>query len=596
MEKFRLLSHSRDILSDIWNITRTRFIVESVKIIIYIINLVCGEIYLYKLIFDSLASKNSFQLTGFYIVLLFTIISVNILFGNWYSNVYSPKSDLLIKSEVKKTIFYRLLQVDLLQYDDPEFYNKKIWACNDMDGRYIVILNASFTLISSVLTCISLVISAFLLEPFLIIFAMIYIGATIWVNKYYVGVKFEFDKNSVSVKRLMDYPKSIFFSVAAAKDIRTTDLPLLLKSKYKESFLAYQKVIGIYGKKKAIAYLMLLYIEMFFGSWIPLLFVAGKAILTKVYSIGTVSASISVISAMKKGVKGLIDSISQIQEQSLYIKNYYEFKTSESDIKENETGIEPSHGINQIKLDGVWYKYPNQEDYILKDINMNIKSGEKVAIVGHNGAGKTTLIKLITRLYLPQKGTVYFDEKPQEQYRLKALRDRFGVLFQDFQIYALSVLENILMDTSDYNDTDMAKGDIALRNCGIYERIYNEAHRLKTNLLKEYDEEGLILSGGQLQKLAIARLFVKECGVVIMDEPSSALDPISEYEINIKMLEAAKDKTVILISHRLSATKDVDNIYYLEEGRIVEQGSHDELMKINGKYANMFMLQAKNYI
>lgn len=273
-----------------------------------------------------------------------------------------------------------------------------------------------------------------------------------------------------------------------------------------------------------------------------------------------------------------------------------EFNSYINNIKENESGIEPLYKANSIKLENVSYRYPNQDKYILKNININIKSGEKVAFVGHNGAGKTTLIKLILRLYLPQEGVIYLDEKPQDTYKLKLLRERFGVIFQDFQLYALNVFENVLMNSSIFNESNISTVNYALRRSGIYDRIYQEKYTIKTQLLKDYDKDGLILSGGQAQKLALSRIFAKECGVIIMDEPSSALDPKSEYGIFKSMLDVAKDKTLILISHRLSSTKDVDKIYFFENGQVMEEGSHDELMKKNGKYASMFLLQAKTYI
>lgn len=591
-----LLRNRYIILRDILKITKTRYLIEILKVILTIIKVVGAEIILDKLIFDSLAARSSFLLTNIYIILFFIIMSIDFIFKNWFNNVFIPKSDILIKSHVKEKIYSKLMIMDLQLYDDPDFYNKKIWACNDIDGRYIQILNTFFCMVSSVLTFIVLIISSLILEPMLLVFAVVFTGSTIWLNKYYSKANYEFEKNSVFIKRCMEYPKTIFFSVSSAKDIRITGLPQLLKYKYKESFYTYQKIIGNYGKKKAVISLFLLCIELLFGNWIPLLFVASKAILLKTYSVGTVSASISVISSLRKSVKNILDSIAQIQEQSLYIANYMEFNSYINNIKENESGIEPLYKANSIKLENVSYRYPNQDKYILKNININIKSGEKVAFVGHNGAGKTTLIKLILRLYLPQEGVIYLDEKPQDTYKLKLLRERFGVIFQDFQLYALNVFENVLMNSSIFNESNISTVNYALRRSGIYDRIYQEKYTIKTQLLKDYDKDGLILSGGQAQKLALSRIFAKECGVIIMDEPSSALDPKSEYGIFKSMLDVAKDKTLILISHRLSSTKDVDKIYFFENGQVMEEGSHDELMKKNGKYASMFLLQAKTYI
>ena len=160
------------------------------------------------------------------------------------------------------------------------------------------------------------------------------------------------------------------------------------------------------------------------------------------------------------------------------------------------------------------------------------------------------------------------DGKEAEEYRLESYRSRFGVIFQDYQMYAVSVAENVLM--GEYEEGEKGRVEEALKRSGLYERVEEEPDGIETNVMKEYDEKGIIFSGGQAQKMAIARVFARECGIVVMDEPSSALDPVSEYEMHKHMLEASEDKTVVLISHRLSTTRDADRIYYMEHGEIVE--------------------------
>jgi ATP-binding cassette subfamily B protein len=218
---------------------------------------------------------------------------------------------------------------------------------------------------------------------------------------------------------------------------------------------------------------------------------------------------------------------------------------------------------------------------------MRIKAGEKIALVGHNGAGKTTLVKLLLRFYDPDSGELYFNGKNIKDYNLESYRNLFGTVFQDFQIYSFSAMENILMD----------------RSCDEYRKDVKEILELikvsvdpDNALSKEFDKEGIVLSGGQSQKIAIARALIQDSPVLILDEPSSSLDPISEYEMNQYLFELAKDKTVIFISHRLSTTVMADRIYLLENGEIIEVGSHSELLNRNGKYADMFHKQAEKYI
>ena len=210
-----------------------------------------------------------------------------------------------------------------------------------------------------------------------------------------------------------------------------------------------------------------------------------------------------------------------------------------------------------------------------------------------NGSGKTTLVKLLMRLYLPESGKIYFDGIPEEKYSLNSLQSRFGVIFQDFQLYSLSVAENVMM--GNYRSEDKSIVDTALKKSGIYNRIYKELNNINACLLKEYDDNGIIFSGGQAQKLAVSRVFAKDCGVIIMDEPTASLDPKSEEEMFQNLNKAALGKTVILISHRLSSVKNADYIYFLENGRIVECGNHQQLMTNKGEYYKMFSLQASMY-
>lgn len=211
-----------------------------------------------------------------------------------------------------------------------------------------------------------------------------------------------------------------------------------------------------------------------------------------------------------------------------------------------------------------------------------------MALVGYNGAGKTTLTNLLLRLYDVSGGSIEIGGKDIREETVESHRDRFAAVFQDFQIFSASVGENVALST-EYDEERVWN---ALKAAGFDKELPNG---LKTILLREFDEEGLMLSGGEQQKIAIARAFYKDCPYVILDEPSANLDPVSEYELNHAMMTGAEHKTVIFISHRLSTTRNADKIFMMEKGKIIESGSHEELMNLNGKYAEMFNLQAEKY-
>ena len=228
-------------------------------------------------------------------------------------------------------------------------------------------------------------------------------------------------------------------------------------------------------------------------------------------------------------------------------------------------------------------------------MNMKIRKGEKIAIVGHNGAGKTTLVKLIMGLYQATEGEIAISGENINTYEPKSFHNRFGTVFQDLQVFALPLSHNVLMHKP-RNAEERRLVEDSLRKAQFGDRLDLLPNGIDTMVTKEFDENGMGLSGGEAQKIAIARVFARKPDIVILDEPSSALDPIAEYNMYQNMLTATDGETVIFISHRLSATRDADRIYLFENGTILEQGSHSELMQMGGRYAEMWKLQAQNYL
>jgi ATP-binding cassette subfamily B protein len=219
---------------------------------------------------------------------------------------------------------------------------------------------------------------------------------------------------------------------------------------------------------------------------------------------------------------------------------------------------------------------------------MTLHPKEKIALVGYNGAGKTTLTNLLLRLYDVTDGEILIDGENIKDFTVESHRNRFAAVFQDFQIFSATLGENVALDL----DFDKDRANNALRHSGYNKKTPNG---LDTQLLREFDDEGIMMSGGESQKVAIARAFYKNCPYIILDEPSANLDPVAEYNLNQAMIEAANEKTVVFISHRLSTTVNADKIYVMENGEIIEQGSHDELMAMNKTYSYMFNLQAEKY-
>jgi ATP-binding cassette subfamily B protein len=243
------------------------------------------------------------------------------------------------------------------------------------------------------------------------------------------------------------------------------------------------------------------------------------------------------------------------------------------------------------------FSYSPEGKDIIQDVSMHIKEGEKIAIVGYNGAGKTTLVKLLMRLYDVNSGRISVNGHDIKDYSVDNYRSAIGTVFQDFKLFAGSIYENVLMDNKS-NEAQMQRKKViaALEKSGLYEKVMELPDKEETMITTEIYENGVNLSGGESQKLAISRIFFRDVGLFIMDEPSSALDPIAEYQLNQTLLKETLGKAVIFISHRLSTTRFADRIIMMENGKIVEEGNHRELIELNGKYARMWNAQAGPYI
>ncbi|MBR6849692.1 MAG: ABC transporter ATP-binding protein, partial [Lachnospiraceae bacterium] len=296
--------------------------------------------------------------------------------------------------------------------------------------------------------------------------------------------------------------------------------------------------------------------------------------------------------SLRRGMTDLADIFPQMQENSLYVDKIRSFLEYDPKIKAHEGELLPE-GNAELDLEHLSFKYKEDMEETLKDISLKVKPGEKIAIVGYNGAGKTTLIKLLMRLYDPTGGKIRYHGKDIREFQPYDYHSHIGVVFQDYQMYGASLKENVVMDCTD--ELKDAPVTDALERAGFKERLRKLEKGLDTQVTTEFDKEGINFSGGESQKVAISRAFYKNADILIMDEPSSALDPIAEYELNKAMENAAKGKTVFYISHRLSTTRDADRIILLENGRIEEEGTHESLLARNGKYAEMWKVQAGRY-
>ena len=328
-------------------------------------------------------------------------------------------------------------------------------------------------------------------------------------------------------------------------------------------------------------------------------------------AVGGFAATINVIWKIRWMFSDLIQKITNFPQHSLYIEKYREFLKyvpkiggGIKDIPEFESlefkNVSFSYEFDsnpKYKFHDKDYKAPVKDEKgknALKNVSFTLKKGEKIAIVGYNGAGKTTLIKLMMRLYDPTEGEILYNGVNVKQYDPECYRKMIGTVFQDFKLFATSVAQNVINGKYEENTHREIVLD-ALDKADFTEKLKTLKNGIDTHLTREFDDEGTNLSGGESQKVVIARVFAGKYPIVIMDEPSSALDPMAEYNLNQSILKSTNDKTVVFISHRLSTTRIADKIYMFAKGQLIEEGSHKELLERDGKYAEMFRLQSEKY-
>ena len=536
-----------------------------------------------------------FETAAIFLVSLLAFVMLGLLFNAYLFQKLQQKAQPKIKQAIKEMMFNKAKEIDLECYDNPEFYNDYVLSVSEVDNQ----IGRIFTLITNLCTgLVSIALSgAFFIgnDPVSFIFIAISFAASLWSGKALNKLNFKIRNEKNPHERKLGYVNRVFYLNDYAKEVRlNTEVSDELLKDFDETndeVLAIDKKNA--GKRFGLQLLKDYICNNFLIDVVYMVYLVYCAAVLHRISYSNVAVMRGTANRMKNRMRQFSDVFPKMEEISMYVQKMKNFLDIQPKIVSTDKKPLPEKPT-EIELRNVSFGYNEKDGYILNNISMKLDPYSKIAIVGYNGAGKTTLIKLIMRLYDPNEGEILLDGVNIKEYDVEEYRRKIGTVFQDFKIFAATVKENVLLDFAESGkDEDVLK---AIEKSGFVERLETLSDGLQTNITTEFEENGVNLSGGEGQKLAVARVFYKDANLIILDEPSSALDPIAEYHLNHSMLTAAENKSVVFISHRLSTTRIADRIYMLEKGRIIEEGSHAELLERKGKYAEMWRVQAGQYL
>ena len=529
----------------------------------------------------------------FLFIAYFIYLLLRKLMTRFHTMVTNISGELVV-NHIRMKILDKAKTVDLASFDRPSFYEKLENANREAGMRPIQILNATFNVVSAFISSVSFIVVLATLSPYapLVIIIAAIPGAL--VNYFYRRKSFNYMRYHSKERRQMTYYSEVMINKDMAKEVKLLDLGDTFVEKYKTVFSRYFNGLKKLIVKEGITQLLIGIVSTL-ASCALFLYVAYNVVYGD-GQIGDYSLYTGALTSIAGYVTTLVSSTAIIYEGTLFINNMIEFMKEEPTVvPSTDEPLMPKKGAaHTVEFRNVSFRYPGTEKYVLKDVNLKFEPNDSVVLVGLNGAGKTTLIKLLTRLYDPTEGVILLDGEDIKKYNVAALYDLFGIIFQDFGRYAETASENIRFGDVGREHTE-EKVALAAEQGNAAAFIEKLPKGYDTPLTRLFEEDGIELSGGQWQKLSVARAFYKDSDILILDEPTASLDAIAEKEVFDRFTELSRDKLTVFVSHRLSSAVGASKIVVISDGRIVETGTHDELMKLEGEYHKLFTTQASRY-
>jgi ATP-binding cassette subfamily B protein len=600
--RFRIFANNAYAVKTVWGLSKSRVFSCALINLIGYAEWVLSSIVFLRLVIGQIENEAPFRdimiaLGAFYVMLLiFSLIS------EWYQNSTVHVTNDLIRKKLYNRLYKKARNVELRCFENAEFYNRYTAALDGSAEKMTQAVDNFFGIVCGVIAAAAAFSSMFMIDKFSVLFVIPpIIGNFVFgslMNKVYTGRYNE----GIRPERIVGYVNRVMYLAEYAKEIRLSNIHKLLRRYYDDSVQKLRDIGDKYGKRGIIIFWVgncLTFAMVFEGIMI---YAAYRTMITGSMGLAELAIMFSAMSTSTWIIIGLFGHISDALKNGKFLEYFRTFITYKEVIPEDQDGIIPDSKIRSVEFENVSFSYdaPDDEKHknVINNLSFTVSNDQICAFVGHNGAGKTTLIKLLLRLYDPDTGVIKVNGVDIKEYNLRAYRRLFAAAFQDGKLMSMSVRGNILAGEK-FDETEAEKLVLrALESAGIKPKIDTLKSGVDTILTKEFDEDGAVLSGGETQKLVVARAFARgeNASVKVFDEPSSALDPIAEYELYKSIMRESKNNITFFISHRLSSVKDADVVFMLENGSVIESGSHADLIVKRGKYAEMFSMQAKNYL
>lgn len=534
---------------------------------------------------------------GFRPIFMFILISGAVfctcsIYSNYVENIVYPLETNRLFGGIYRKMYEKARNVELRCYEDSDFYNRYTMAMDGAEEKVTAIIRG---ILGTVIGSVSAVIVFWFMyeiDHFAILFILSPLVGNFVFGNLKNKIEFKRYQEQAPNEKVLNYVSRMMYLPDGAKEIRLSKVFSLMKKQYKDATDRNVEIAKKYAFSSAhmdFWRITFTFTVIFEG---VLLYAIYRKQVTGSITLAQLTIMTSLMVAMTWILIRVFENILEVMKNAVFINNLRNFLSYEEKIPQDQDGIIPDKAFEKLEFRNVSFSY--QDEATIKNLSFVIKKDQTVALVGHNGAGKTTIIKLLLRLYDPTDGQIFYNGHDIREYNLKEYRELFATTFQDFQIFGMTIKENILMGRHYEKADELVKE--ALKKAGVYDKVMTLENGIDTMMTKEFDENGAVLSGGETQKIAVARTFVKEAPMKIFDEPSSALDPIAEFELFQNIMKEATGRTMLFISHRLSSVKNCDIVFMLEKGQLIEEGTHQELLKKNGKYAQMYKKQAMNYL